>query len=80
MIGLEVMIEKGVEIKNCVILDYVKIEQGCKLRNVIIDRYNVIPGGTEIGFDAEKDRELYCLDESGIVVVPCGDRVVSRVY
>ncbi len=80
VIGLEVMIEKNVEIRNCIILDYVKIEQGCKLRNAIIDRYNVIPGGTEIGFDSEKDRELYCLDESGIVVVPCGDRMVSRVY
>ncbi len=80
VIGLEVMIEKKVEIENCIILDYVKIEQGCKLRNAIIDRYNVIPIGTEIGFDTEKDREIYCLDESGLVVVPCGDRLVSRVY
>ncbi len=80
VVGLEVMIEKNVEIKNCVILDYVKIEQGCKIRNAIIDRYNVIPAGSEIGFDPEKDRELYCLDESDIVVVPCGDRMVSRVY
>lgn len=80
VIGLEVMIEKGVEIDNCIILDYVKIEHGCKIRNTIIDRYNVIKSGTEIGFDTESDRERYCLDESGIVVVPCGDRMVSRVY
>ncbi len=80
VVGLEVMIEDDVEINNCIILDYVKIEHGCRMRNTIIDRYNVIPAGTEIGFDAEKDREIYCLDESGIVVVPCGDRVVSRVY
>jgi glucose-1-phosphate adenylyltransferase len=80
VVGLEVMIEKGVEIENCIILDYVKIEQGCKIRNVIIDRYNVIPAGTEIGFDTEKDRANYFLDDSGIVVVPCGDRMVSRVY
>ncbi len=80
VVGLEVMMEQGVEIENCIILDYVKIEHGCKIRNAIIDRYNVIPAGTEIGFDTEKDSEIYCLDESGIVVVPCGDRMVSRVY
>ncbi|MEJ2529385.1 MAG: glucose-1-phosphate adenylyltransferase [Gammaproteobacteria bacterium] len=80
VIGLEVMMEKDVEVDNCIILDYVKIERGCRIRNAIIDRYNVIPAGTEVGFDVEKDRANYSLDETGIVVVPCGDRVVSRVY
>ena len=80
VIGLEVMMEKDVEVDNCIILDYVRIEHGCRIRNAIIDRYNVIPAGSEIGFDVEKDQANYSLDESGIVVVPCGDRVVSRVY
>ncbi len=80
VVGLEVMIENGVEIENCIILDYVKIEQGCKIRNTIIDRYNIIKAGTKIGFDSEKDRQNYCLDESGVVVIPCGNRMVSRVY
>jgi len=56
------------------------VERDCKLRNVIIDHFNIIPAGTEIGYDSEADRENYHVDESGIVVVPCGDRMVSRVY
>jgi glucose-1-phosphate adenylyltransferase len=80
VVGLEVMLEQDVEIENCIILDYVKIERGCRIRNAIIDRYNVIPAGTVIGYDQEQDRERYHMDDSGIVVVPCGDRLVSRVY
>ncbi|MCP3669258.1 MAG: glucose-1-phosphate adenylyltransferase [Gammaproteobacteria bacterium] len=80
VIGLEVMMQEGVEVENCIILDYVKIEQGCKLRNAIIDRFNIIEAGTKIGYDREHDRNKYYMDESGVVVVPCGDRLVSRVY
>lgn len=81
VIGLEVMIDEGVEVENCIILDYVKIERGCKLRNTIIDRFNIIKEGTKIGYDVKSDKENYYIDEaSGIVVVPCGDRMVSRVY
>jgi len=80
VIGLEVMLGQGVEIENSIILDYVKIEPECRLRNVIIDRFNVIQAGTRIGYDQEQDRENYYMDESGIVVVPCGERMVSRVY
>ena len=80
VVGLEVMMEPGVEIENCIILDYVKIGRDCKLRNAIIDRFNILPQGTKIGFDTVSDRKNYHIDESGIVVVPCGDRIVSRVY
>jgi len=80
VIGLEVVLEQGVEIEDCIILDYVKIEQGCKLRRTIIDRFNVIPAGTTIGFDKAEDQRQYHVDPSGIIVVPCGNRMVSRVY
>jgi ADP-glucose pyrophosphorylase len=30
----------------------------------------VIPPGTEIGYNAEKDRERYFVTETGIVVIP----------
>ncbi len=81
LLGLRLCWDEGVEIENCIILDYVKIERGCKLRNTIIDRFNVIKEGTKIGYDKKSDKEHYYIDEaSGIVVVPCGDRMVSRVY
>jgi len=75
----EVVVEPGADIENCVIMDYVRVERGAKLRNVIIDRHNVIPAGTEIGFDLARDREKYHVTEGGLVIVPLGDvRFYSR--
>lgn len=75
----EVVVEPGADIEHCVIMDYVRVERGAKLRNVIIDRHNVIPAGTEIGFDSARDREKYHVTEGGLVIVPLGDvRFYSR--
>lgn len=75
----EVVVEPGADIENCVIMDFVRVERGAKLRNVIIDRHNVIPVGTEIGFDLARDREKYHVTAGGLVIVPLGDvRFYSR--
>lgn len=75
----EVVVEPGADIENCVIMDFVRVERGAKLRNVIVDRHNVIPAGTEIGFDLARDREKYHVTEGGLVIVPLGDvRFYSR--
>jgi glucose-1-phosphate adenylyltransferase len=75
----EVVVEPGAEIEDCIIMDYVRIERGAKLRRVIVDRHNVIPAGTEIGFNLAQDREKYTVTEGGLVVMPLGDvRYYSR--
>ena len=75
----EVVVEPGAEIEDCIIMDYVRIGRDVKLRHVIIDRHNVIPAGTQIGFDHARDREKYHVTEGGLVVVPLGDvRYYSR--
>ncbi|MDN5753449.1 MAG: glucose-1-phosphate adenylyltransferase [Nitrosospira sp.] len=75
----EVMVEPGAKIEGCIIMDYVRIGHGAKLRNVIVDRHNVIPPGSEIGFDPARDREKYHVTEGGLVIVPLGDvRYYSR--
>ena len=38
-------------------------------RQAILDKNAVIPAGTRIGYDLEKDRERYHVSETGIVVV-----------
>jgi glucose-1-phosphate adenylyltransferase len=35
-----------------------------------VDSHNVVPPNTVIGYNAENDAEKYCVDESGLVVVP----------
>jgi glucose-1-phosphate adenylyltransferase len=80
-LGREVMLEEDVELDECIILDYVNIKKGSRLRRTIVDKRNVIEAGSVIGFDPEKDAQRYYLDaSSGITVVPQGDRPVTRVY
>ena len=75
----EVMVEPGAQIEDCIIMDYVRIGRGARLRHVIVDRHNVIPAGAEIGFDPARDREKYHVTEGGLVIVPLGDvRYYSR--
>lgn len=64
------VINPGSVVEGCIIGQSVEIGENCRLRNVIIDAYNIIPPGTSIGFDLESDAKKYHLDkESGVVVV-----------
>jgi glucose-1-phosphate adenylyltransferase len=72
IIRREVVIEEDVELEDCIVMDYSVIRRGCRLRRVIVDRYNVLEPGTSIGHDHEQDRKNYFVGEGGIVVVPKG--------
>jgi len=67
-----VIIEEGAVIENCIIMDGCVIGSGAKLRNVIMDKHNVVEKGDTIGLDPEKDRFRCHIDVSGISVVPKG--------
>lgn len=61
-------------VEECIIGHDVVINEGCKLRKVIVDANNEIPPNTVIGYDRDFDRKRYYLDrESGIVVIPKPD-------
>ena len=46
-----------------------RIGRGCKLRRVILDKWNDVPPGTVIGYDREQDLKRFTVSHSGIVVV-----------
>jgi len=73
IIRREVVIEHDVQIEDCIIMDYVRISHGCKLRRVIVDRHNHITAHTNIGLDNEIDRQKYYVTPGGIVVIPKGE-------
>ena len=68
----EAVVEEGAEVEDCIIMDYVRICAGAKLKRVIVDRHNIIEPGTLIGYDEEADRQRYNVSPSGITVVPHG--------
>jgi glucose-1-phosphate adenylyltransferase len=67
-----VIIEDDVIIENCIIMDRTTIKRGAKLRNVIVDKQNVIGEKEKIGFDPGADRFRCYIDPSGITVFPKG--------
>ena len=57
-------------VSESVVLPDVDIGQNCNIKRTIIDRGAIIPNGTEIGLDHDKDRERgYRVTEKGITLV-----------
>jgi len=73
VVGRNVRIHSHCIIEDSILMDRVEIGRGCRIRRAIIDKYNIIPPGTEIGFQPDKDRERYFVSENGIVVIQRGD-------
>jgi glucose-1-phosphate adenylyltransferase len=68
----ETVIEEGAQLEDCIIMDYVRIGRGARLRRAIVDRHNLVAEGTRIGFDADEDRRHFTVSPGGVVVVPKG--------
>ncbi|MGB5734856.1 MAG: glucose-1-phosphate adenylyltransferase [Thiohalocapsa sp.] len=72
IIRREAVIEEDVVLEDCIVMDYVRVCKGARLRRVIIDRHNIIEAGSVIGYDREADSKLYTVSASGVTVVPAG--------
>ncbi len=71
IIRREAVIEDDVELDECIIMDYVRVCKGSRLRRVIVDRHNIIEPGTVIGYDDAPDHS-YPVSSGGVTVVPSG--------
>lgn len=70
VIGRNVRIHSYCLIEDSILMNRVEIGRGCRIRRAIIDKNVIIPPGTEIGYDPEKDRATFFVSETGIVVIP----------
>jgi len=79
VIGRNVRIGEGADIEECVILDGTVVGPKARLRRVISDRFNLIPAGTELGYEELRDNNLqYSVDKSGLIVLPRGQSYGGR--
>ena len=69
VIGRGVKIHAGAEVEDSVIFDNCDIGRRAKVRRAILDKNVRVPEDATIGYDLERDRSLYQVTESGIVVV-----------
>jgi glucose-1-phosphate adenylyltransferase len=72
IIRRETVIEEDVVLEDCIIMDYVRVCRGARLRNVIVDRHNIIEAGDEIGYNLAKDQQRFHVTSGGVTVVPMG--------
>jgi glucose-1-phosphate adenylyltransferase len=74
ILGRSVWVNEGAVIEDSIVMDHTTVGKGAHLRRAIIDRFNIIPADTEIGFDPAQDARRFHVDQSGLVVVPRGGR------
>jgi glucose-1-phosphate adenylyltransferase len=72
VLSYNVMVRSWSEVRESVILSNVEIGRHCRIMKTIIDKKNIIPPNTEIGYDPEADRKRFTVTPRGIVVVAKG--------
>ncbi|UCH00785.1 MAG: glucose-1-phosphate adenylyltransferase [Deltaproteobacteria bacterium] len=72
VISYYVVIQSCATVEESVIMDDVVIGLRCKIKKAIIDKHNVIPADTEIGYNPNEDMKRFTVTPRGIVVVPMG--------
>ena len=64
-----VSIQKDALVEESILFPDVTIGPGAKVRRAIIEKGLHIPAGFEIGYDLERDRKMFHVTPSGIVVL-----------
>ena len=69
LLSSNVKVHSYSRIEDAVVLPDVEIGRHCRIRRAVLDRACVVPEGTVIGEDREKDMERYYVTEGGVVLV-----------
>ncbi len=72
VLSYNVVVQTWAGVEESVIMDDVIVGRNCKIKKTIIDKHNVIPAHSEIGYHPDEDRERFTVTPRGIVVVPKG--------
>ncbi|MBE9580464.1 MAG: glucose-1-phosphate adenylyltransferase [Proteobacteria bacterium] len=72
VLSYNVTVRSYSEVRESVIMSDVEIGRHCRIMKAIIDKRNIIPPNTEIGYDPEEDRKRFTVTPRGIVVVAQG--------
>jgi glucose-1-phosphate adenylyltransferase len=69
VLSYNVMVRSWSEVRESVIMSEVEIGRHSRIMKAIIDKNNIIPPNTQIGYDPEEDRKRFTVTPRGIVVV-----------
>jgi len=72
VLSYNVTVRSWSEVRESVVMSDVEIGRHCRIMKAIIDKRNIIPPNTAIGYDPEEDRKRFTVTPRGIVVVGKG--------
>ncbi len=72
ILGRRVKVNSYCKVNDSILFDDVVVGRYAELKNCIVDKNVVIPEGMKIGFDLDRDRQMFQVSSEGIVVVPKG--------
>ncbi len=70
VLGRNVFLDEGCDVRESVLMDNVYVGPGARVRRAIIDKNNRIEAERTVGYDPAADRQRYHVSETGIVVIP----------
>jgi glucose-1-phosphate adenylyltransferase len=75
VVSPNVKVHSYAHVEGSVLMEGVDVGQHAVVRKAIVDKNVIIPEGTEIGVDLERDRARYTVSDAGIVVIGKGQKV-----
>ena len=63
-------------VQDSILFDRVDVGRHARIRRAIIDKDVKIPPGFSIGYNPNEDKERFMVTDTGIVVIPKGERIV----
>ena len=69
VLGRGVKVHSGAYVEDSIIFDNCDIGRRARVRRAILDKNVHVPEDATIGYDLERDRQLYHVTDSGIVVI-----------
>jgi glucose-1-phosphate adenylyltransferase len=72
IIGRNVRIHSYCTIEDSILMDWVEVGRGCRIRRTIVDKHNIIPPGTEVGYNHAEDARRHFMADGDIVVIARG--------
>lgn len=68
----DVLVGRDAAVDSSVLMPAVRIGEGARIKNAILDKSVIVEAGATIGYDLDRDRERFTVSAGGIVVVGKG--------
>ena len=80
VISPDVRVEQSAEVRDSILMHGVRVGKGAHIRRAIVEEGAHIPENAQIGHDSGRDRSLFKVTDTGVVVVAADVRFPSSLH